>query len=153
MAVPLLLLLLASASWASFQLPAFVDLPPASDLDRFPSCEMCENQLAFLAVRRTWLDGERGLFSAPMYAPWFDAATEDLENRRLPWALLYEAHGWVATEETMGEGDERRHYPPESRSKMARRKLAELRELLGDQDYNAGFLPALIDRRFTRPVD
>ena len=26
-----------------------------------------------------------------MYAPWFDAALEDLEDRRLPWALLYEA--------------------------------------------------------------
>jgi hypothetical protein len=153
MAVPLLLLMLASTSWESLQLPAFVDLPPAADLERFPSLEMCDNQLAFLATRRAWLDGERGLFAAPMYAPWFDAATEDVEDRRLPWALLYEARGWVAPEEGMGEGDERRHYPPESRSKMARRKLAELRELLGDRAYNAGLLPALIDRRFTRPAD
>ena len=49
----------------------------------------------------------------------------------------------------MGEGDERRNYPPESRSKMARRKLAELRTLLGDEGYNGGLLPSLIDRRFT----
>jgi hypothetical protein len=152
-AFPLLLLLLASKSWEPWQLPAFADLPPASDLERFPSYEMCDNQLAFLAARRAWLDGQRGLFADPMYAPWFDAAMQDVEDRRLPWALLYEAHGWSATPERMGEGDERRNYPPESRCKMARRKLAELRELVGDRAYNGGLLPSLIDRRFTWPAD
>ena len=126
MTLPLLLLMLASASWESMQIPAFADLPPASDLDRFPSYEMCDNQLAFLAARRAWLDGQRALYADPMYAPWFDAALEDLEDRRQPWALLHEAHGWVVTPERMGEGDERRNYPAESRCKMARRKLAEL---------------------------
>jgi hypothetical protein len=147
--IPLLLLLLSSTWWESLQLPASEDLPPASDLDRFPSFEMCDNQLAFLAARRAWLDGQRGLYADPMYAPWFDAALEDLEERRLPWALLYEAHGWVVTPERMGEGEERRYYPPDSRSTMARRKLAELRRLLGDEGYNGGLLPSLIDRRFT----
>ena len=134
-------------------LPTFVDLPPASDLDRFPSYEMCDNQLAFLAARRAWLEGERGLFADPMYAPWFDAALDDVENRRRPWALLYEAQGWVAAVESMDERDERRSYPAESRCKMARQKLAELRKLLGDDAYNAGLLPALIDPIFTRPAD
>ena len=153
MTLPILLFLLSSTSWESLQLPAFDDLPPASDLKRFPSLEMCDNQLTFLATRRAWLDGQRCLYADPMYAPWFDAALEDLEERRLPWALLYEAHGWVVTPERMGEGDERRNYPPESRSKMARRKLSELRMLLGDEGYNGGLLPWLIDRRFTWPAD
>jgi hypothetical protein len=153
MVLPLLLLLLSSASWEPMQLPTLTDLPPASDLERFPSYEMCDNQLAFLAARRAWLDGERGLFADPMYAPWFDAAIDDLEDRRRPWAVLYEAHGWVATVESMDERDERRNYPAESRSKMARRKLAELRILLGDSAYNGGLLPSLVERRFTWPAD
>jgi hypothetical protein len=153
MAVPLLLLMLASTSWERLQLPALVDLPPASDLERFPSYEMCDNQLAFLAARRAWLDGQRGLFADPMYAPWFDAATQDVEDRRLPWALLYEARGWMATRDNMDERDESRNYPPDSRCKMARQKLAELRTLLGDNAYNGGLLPSLIDRCFTWPSD
>lgn len=149
MSLPLLLLLFGFTSWDSVGLPAFVSLPPASDLERFPSYDMCDNQLSFLAARRAWLDAERGLFSDPMYAPWFDAANEDLEDRRRPWLILYEAQGWIAPVESMDERDERRNYPLESRSKMARRKLAELRTLVGDEDYNNGLLPALIDPRFT----
>ncbi len=47
MTFPLLLLLLAPASWEPIRLPAIVTLPPASDLQRFPSYDVCENQLAF----------------------------------------------------------------------------------------------------------
>lgn len=128
--------------------PPDSQLPPLSDFDRLPSYDLCDSQLSFLAARRAWLDGQRKLYRDPIYAPYFDDATDDLENRRLPWAVLYEAHGWNATPERMGEDDERRTYPVEARSKMAQRKLAELRTLVGQQDYSGGVMPALVDPRF-----
>jgi hypothetical protein len=130
-------------------------LPPLSDLQRLPDSEMCDNQLTFLAARRAWLDGQRGLFPDPMYAPWFEAATDDVESRRLPWTSLYKAHGWAAIRDGIHEndGDERREYPVESRRKMARRNLAELRRLLGALEYDSGRMPVAIGCAFWRRAD
>jgi hypothetical protein len=142
-----LALVLAFAPWP-YSPPADVALPPADDLGRFPSYQMCDNQLAFLAARRAWLDAQHGLYADPYYQTWFDAAYADVDARRLPWAVLYEAHGWAVIPNDMAEGDERRNYPAESRNKMVRRKLAELQDAIGPVDYNGGVMPGLIGPQF-----
>ena len=145
----LLLLSVFAAPWPAVAWPE--SLPPLSDLDRFPSAELCDNQLAFLSARRTWLDGQRALFSDPMYAPWFDAATADCEDRRRPWVVLYDAQDWSRPPSAdLDAWDERRGCTPEYCAKRARRSLAELRSLVGALEYDAGSMPTPMSAQFFR---
>lgn len=137
----LLALYLHPPTWAPPEIP-----PPLSDLSRLPSSAMCENQLAFFAARRAWLDGQRDLFRDPQYAPWFDAAIEDVELRRAPWRALHYARRSDPDEyETVVEWPGREAY--------ARGQLAELRRLLGERDYLAGILPTAVGPEFWRRAD
>ena len=130
-------ILLILAIWFSWHPIAWPEsLPPLADLDHFPSCETCEDQLAFLAARRTYLDNLHGLYPAPVYANWFADVIADVNDRERPWMVLHEIHydrPWTDA----GRWE-----------RQQRCRLAELRRLLGERDFNAGVMPAAIDPIF-----
>jgi hypothetical protein len=133
--------------------------PPLSDLQRFPSAEVCKDQLAFFAARRQWLDARRGLFADPMYAAWFEDANADLNARVTPWVALSNAHYY-----SRGDLHRQRWYIDAAGNecheewdgpdvKAVRGYLWQLRTLLGAYYYDIGALPGPIDFRYVRRAD
>ncbi len=151
----MMLILFVAAFWSP-NWPSVVpqlDLPPLSDIERFPGKKICQGQLAFLSQRRAWLE-EKGRVLRRQYPwhedrleSWFTDAFEDLNARQMAWYLLCCAHTKSDGHYHMhDEDDGYRVLQPDNIK--ARQDLKRLREIIGERDYNGGIMPALINPYF-----
>lgn len=99
--------------------------PPASDRYRFPPSGECEAALRFNDSFRRKMGEERQRW-ADGVQPIFDITIAETEALRAPW----DAIAWAQWGQ---RADWRR-----------RLDLKKLRELIGDEDYEAGILPPVV---------
>ncbi len=108
------------------------ELPPLSDLDRFPVKWVVEEQLEFSRQHRAWLRVQQGAhpYWSADWQPWLDEAQELWDV----WSLLDSA--WMEWTDDGWEGGE-----PFDVDAYRRGLLAQLRDRLGYRDYYEGRMP------------